>query len=98
MATAITDDLVSSDSSIASCGGVFTVGTDTFDSATFGTKLGVTGCNWAVSTWQYLGGKSFKIESSAYKGGKVAVTVDDQFRVTIEVYDSSNAIQLTIQK
>jgi type II secretory pathway pseudopilin PulG len=95
MATAITDDLVSSNSTVTAFNKVITVSSD--NELNY-TKMGCT-CAWASNAWSnYLGGKSFKIESNTYKNSKITIDVDDNFRVTITVVDSTGAEQLSIVK
>jgi type IV pilus assembly protein PilA len=95
MATAITDDLVSSNSTVAAYSVSLPIGTNNEVSY---TTMGCTSA-WASNAWfNYLGGKSFKIESNTYKNSTVDIDVDDNFRVSITVKDGSGNELLSIVK
>lgn len=95
MATAITDDLVSASSTVVSGGITFTnAGQDVV--STVGGAFAQPWFSSGVTT--YLGGKDFKIESSAYKAATFNVTVDNNFRVTITSTGAANGQNVSIQK
>lgn len=97
MATAITDELVKSNGTITP--GVSATFTASGTSSVVSALSGTFSESWFATTAasQYLGGKDFKIESSAYKNASFTVTVDSNFRVTI-VSSGATGDELSIQK
>lgn len=90
MATAITDDLVSSSPTVTAYHKVFNMPTDkTFNY----TNMACTS-SWMVSTWKYLGDKSFDIGSTTYTKSTVTIVVDvdAQYRINIKVMDGTTEL------
>lgn len=95
MATAITDDLVSANSTVSAKTATVTPATGDVVNQLQGTFSET----WFTSgVTKYLGNKDFKIESSEYKNATFTVTVDSDFRVTITSSGAKSGQELSIQK